>query len=173
MSSASGPASGASASPSLETLARAAGDALVARGWTVGAAESCTAGLLLESLTAIPGSSRYVRGGVVAYADEVKRDLLGVSPAHLERHGAVSEVVAKEMAEAVARAVGADVGIAITGIAGPGGGTPEKPVGTVWFALAVPGAPTWTGSSRFEGGRAEVREAAAARALELLARPVP
>jgi PncC family amidohydrolase len=157
----------------MESLARAAGDALLVRGWRVAAAESCTAGLVLKALTDVPGSSRYVLGGVVAYADRVKHDLLGVDEALLSEHGAVSEPVARAMAEGVARVVGAEVGIAITGIAGPDGGTPAKPVGTVWVAVAVPGIPTWAGISHFGGDRAAVREQAARRALELLAAQLP
>lgn len=153
----------------METLARAAGEALLSRGWSVAAAESCTAGLVLTALTDVPGSSRYVLGGVVAYADRVKRELLGVPAALLAEEGAVSEGAARAMAEGVARVTGAEVGIAITGIAGPAGGTLTKPVGTVWFAVTTPGGPAWAGRAHFEGDRAAVREQAARHALELLA----
>jgi nicotinamide-nucleotide amidase len=99
-------------------------------------AESCTGGLVAHRVTNIPGSSDYFQGGVEAYANSAKVDLLGVSPSTLERHGAVSEETAREMAAGARRALRADVALATTGIAGPGGGTPEKPVGLVCFALA-------------------------------------
>jgi nicotinamide-nucleotide amidase len=121
----------------------------------------------------LPGSSRYLKGGIVAYADRVKCDLLGVGEKELRAHGAVSEVVARAMAEGVVGIIGAEVGIAITGVAGPDGGTPEKPVGTVWFALAVPGSPTQAARAHFEGDRAMIREQAVRYALTLLASLVP
>jgi nicotinamide-nucleotide amidase len=112
--------------------------ALTARGWTVATAESCTGGLLGARLTARPGSSAYVRGTVVGYADDVKSSLLGVPTATLQAHGAVSEQVAQALAEGVRTALGADVGVGVTGVAGPGGGTPAKPVGTVHLAVVSP-----------------------------------
>jgi nicotinamide-nucleotide amidase len=115
------------------------GEALKARGLTIGAAESCTGGLVAGRLTEVPGSSAYVRGGVVAYSNDVKIAALGVSAETLAKNGAVSEAVAAEMADGIRRAAGADIGVAVTGIAGPDGGTEEKPVGTVWFAVAGPG----------------------------------
>lgn len=150
-------------------LAGAVGRRLVTRGWTVALAESCTGGEVLWRLTSVPGSSAWVQGGVIAYSNDVKRDLLGVAEQTLETHGAVSEATAREMAQAVRRVVPARVGVSITGVAGPGGGSDEKPVGTVWFALAHDGA-CWTEKVRFPGPRAEVRERAAQHALHLLYR---
>ncbi|BCS88596.1 CinA family protein [Pseudodesulfovibrio sediminis] len=120
-------------------------------------AESCTGGLLSSILTDCPGSSQWYAGSVVAYAYEVKSKLLGVDPMVLEKHGAVSEPVVKAMAEGVIKAIGANVSVAISGIAGPGGGTPEKPVGTVWMAWTWPGG-TRAKSYSFEGTRQEIKE---------------
>ncbi|MGA2383865.1 MAG: competence/damage-inducible protein A [Gemmatimonadales bacterium] len=130
-------------------------------------AESCTGGLIGERLTAVPGSSRVFVGGVVAYANEVKLDLLGVSADALAAHGAVSEPVAREMASGIARTLGTEAAVAVTGIAGPDGGTEEKPVGTVWIAAL------WQGKVRafhyvFPGERDVVRRRAAQAALDAL-----
>ncbi|MGD8374518.1 MAG: CinA family nicotinamide mononucleotide deamidase-related protein, partial [Acidobacteriota bacterium] len=116
------------------TLAAYVGERLRLRGARLAVAESCTAGLLAADLTRTAGSSAYFAGGIVAYANEVKRAQLEVAEETLARHGAVSEEVAREMAEGVRRRFGVEFGLAITGVAGPGGGTPEKPVGTVWLA---------------------------------------
>ena len=110
----------------------------VEQGLTVAVAESCTGGLMLGRLTDRPGSSAYLRGGIVAYANEVKERARGVPAELIEAHGAVSEEVAVALAEGARERVGADIGIGVTGIAGPDGGTPEKPVGLVWIALAGP-----------------------------------
>jgi nicotinamide-nucleotide amidase len=107
------------------------------RSRTLALAESCTGGLIGHRITAVPGSSTYLRGGVIAYANEIKERALGVRPATLQQHGAVSEETAREMADGVRKALQADIGLAVTGIAGPEGGTPDKPVGTVCFALCA------------------------------------
>jgi nicotinamide-nucleotide amidase len=150
-----------------EDLAEVILGRLRALRWTVATAESCTGGLLGSRLTAVPGASDAYVGGVVAYANAAKVRELGV-PAHLlDREGAVSEAVAAAMAEGVARRFAADAAIAVTGIAGPGGGTATKPVGTVWIAA-------WAGGTRrarcvrFPGGRDEVRHRSAQAALDLL-----
>jgi nicotinamide-nucleotide amidase len=139
------------------------------RGLTIGVAESCTGGLLGARLTAIPGSSDVVEGGVIAYSYEVKTSMLGVAPGLLATHGAVSEPVARAMASGAREAVGVDAALAITGIAGPGGGTDAKPVGTVWIALDVQGT---VEARRFLmiGDRAEIRHRSAQAALEMLRR---
>ncbi len=137
------------------------------RGLTIGVAESCTGGLLGGRLTAIPGSSDVVRGGVIAYHNDVKRDLLGVSDASVAAYGAVSEEVVREMAAGARRVTGSRVGLAITGIAGPSGGTPDKPVGTVWLAVDVDGDVT-TQLHRLWGNRSEIRDRAAQWTLDLL-----
>jgi nicotinamide-nucleotide amidase len=119
-----------------ETMEQALGLLLAERGRSLAVAESCTGGLLAERLTNVPGASRYFRGGVVAYANEAKRDLLGVPEALLVAHGAVSAPVAKAMAEGVRTRLGADFGISTTGISGPDGGSEEKPVGLVFVGFA-------------------------------------
>ncbi len=111
---------------------------LEARGLTLGVAESCTGGLVGHALTNIPGSSTHFYGGIIAYANDVKRDLVHVPEELLIAHGAVSRPVAIAMAQGVRRALGVDVGLSVTGIAGPTGGTPDKPVGTVHIAVAGP-----------------------------------
>jgi PncC family amidohydrolase len=153
--------------PRLESLTEAVGAALRERGWTVAAAESCTGGLVTSLLTELPGSSDYVLGGVVAYADEVKEELLGVPGELLRSHGAVSGPVAEAMARGVRSLLGTEVGVAITGIAGPGGGSNEKPVGTVWFGVDGPHGSS-TELRRFPGDRSQVRRAAVEHALTLL-----
>lgn len=142
-------------------------DGLRARRATVAVAESCTGGLLGGRFTALPGSSDYFLGGVVAYADAVKVAVLGVDEASLVRHGAVSAAVAAAMAEGARRVAGATFGLSTTGVAGPDGGTTEKPVGLVFLGCAGPGA-TRTVGERFPGDRQSVREWAVARALHLL-----
>ena len=149
------------------TVAELVLDGARARGLTVATAESCTAGLVAARLTDVPGSSDVVLGGVVAYANDVKRDVLGVDPGLLESAGAVSPEVAAAMAEGARRRLGADVAVAVTGIAGPGGGTEEKPVGLVFLHVATPDGGL---SRRLEatGGRSDIRSRAATAALHLL-----
>lgn len=115
-------------------ISRQIGDILYASGYTIGTAESCTGGRISEAIIAIPGSSDYYKGGVVAYTDEVKKKILGVSHKTLEEKTAVSEEVAREMVLGTINTIGVDFAIASTGFAGPGGGTPENPVGTIWLA---------------------------------------
>lgn len=121
-----------------DSLESVTGTLLKTRGETLATAESCTGGNIAHRFTAMPGASEYFKGGVVAYSNEVKMALLGVDPESLNRYGAVSQSVAEQMAGGVRRATGATYGISTTGIAGPTGGTPEKPVGTVWMAVATP-----------------------------------
>lgn len=120
------------------TVQSAVAELLLAEGATLSAAESCTGGALSAKFTAMSGASEYFWGGVVSYDNSVKENLLGVSRENLEQYGAVSEQVARQMAEGVRRACGTTYGVATTGIAGPTGGTPDKPVGTVWMAVATP-----------------------------------
>jgi nicotinamide-nucleotide amidase len=142
---------------------------LTRRGERVAIAESCTGGLVAEMLTRVPGSSNVFDLGVVAYANDVKTGIVGVPAALLATHGAVSEPVARALAEGVRRAGKATWGIGITGIAGPAGGTPEKPVGTVWVALAGPGG-TQAVHRVWRGDRERIRKTAAYEALDLLRR---
>jgi len=152
-------------------LAQAVGQVLHNHGQWIAVAESCTGGYIANAITDIPGSSRYMKGGVVSYANEVKQHQLGVSPEDLEQKGAVSREVALQMAKGVAEALDADVGISTTGIAGPGGGTEEKPVGTVWIGF-------WSQdqhfalNTRFTNDRLINKERTAAVALEMVRRCV-
>jgi nicotinamide-nucleotide amidase len=139
------------------------------RELSLAVAESCTGGLLAKRITDRAGSSEYFRGGVVAYVDEIKRDALGVDGSVIEAEGAVSEAVAAGLARGVAERFGADVGVGITGVAGPGGGTEEKPVGSVWYGVFVKGR-IETKHRMFPGDREAVRERAAQAALHLLLR---
>ena len=152
-------------------LARAAAlvAAYAAAGRTVATAESCTGGLVAGLLTAVPGSSAVFERGFVTYSNAAKAEAIGVPAALIEANGAVSESVARAMAEGALRASRADVAVSITGVAGPGGGSPEKPVGLVHFGLAVRDAPTRHREARFgDPGRAGIRREAVAVALGLL-----
>jgi nicotinamide-nucleotide amidase len=131
-------------------------------------AESCTAGLLAARLTERPGSSTYVMGGVVAYANEAKTELLGVDAALINDHGAVSEPVAEAMAAGALRRFAADTVVAITGVAGPGGATPDKPVGTVCFTVSLSDGRQLTRTLRLPGNRADIRERSTTVAMHLL-----
>ena len=152
-----------------EVLDQVVGAALLAAGQTVATAESCTGGLVAKRLTDVSGSSAYFLGGVVAYADAVKVAALGVPVELLAAHGAVSEPVVRAMAEGARARLGADWGLATTGIAGPTGGTPDKPVGLVWMAVSGPGG-TVSGEVRFPGSREQVRTGAATAVLDALRR---
>ena len=142
---------------------------LVERGWTIATAESCTGGLLAARLTDRAGSSEYVLGGLTVYANEAKTALAGVDPALIEAHGAVSTEVAGALAHGAAERLGADVGVGITGIAGPGGGTPDKPVGTVCFGVTTPEG-ALTRRLHLPGGRGDVRDRSTTVALHLVRR---
>jgi nicotinamide-nucleotide amidase len=139
-------------------------------GRRVATAESCTAGLLAARLTERPGSSEYVMGGVVAYSNEAKVELLGVDPGLIEEHGAVSEPVAEAMAEGALRRFDADTAVAITGIAGPGGGTEEKPVGTVCWSVRTSDGRGITRTIRLPGDRTDIRDRSTTVAMHLLRR---
>ncbi len=142
------------------------GALLRGKGLTLAVGESCTGGLVSHRITNVPGSSSYFLGGIVAYSNEIKERLLAVSPSSLEVHGAVSEQVALEMARGAKSRLGADVGIAVTGIAGPGGGTPDKPVGLAWVAVSGLKSDLVAGH-RWRGDRAENKERSASAALKL------
>ncbi len=139
-------------------------------GRRIATAESCTAGLVAARLTDLPGSSAYVAGGVVSYSNEAKSELLGVDPALIEAHGAVSEPVAIAMADGALRRFSADTAVAITGIAGPGGGTEDKPVGTVCFCVKLADGATDVRTMRLPGNRSDVRERSTTVAMHLLRR---
>jgi nicotinamide-nucleotide amidase len=166
---------GLSEGPSLEDAARRLFEALSERGLKIACAESCTGGLATAALTEIPGSSAILWGGVAAYSNECKSRLLGVPPALIDAHGAVSREVARAMASGMLDAgsregaLGADLSLAITGIAGPEGGSAEKPVGLVWFAWRSLGGECFEESALFPGDRNAVRHAAAIRALSVAA----
>lgn len=154
--------------PEIRTAAEAALAACRARGWTLATAESCTGGLIAGALTAISGSSDVVSGGFVTYANAAKRDLLGVSEALLATHGAVSEPVAKAMAEGARARTRAQIAVAATGIAGPSGGTASKPVGTVHVGLAVAGRDTAHRHLVLVGDRDAVRRQTVLAALNMI-----
>lgn len=148
-----------------DTLARELGEALSRRGIACATAESCTGGLVGGAITAIAGSSGWFDRGFVTYTNDAKRELLGVASSLLEAHGAVSEPVARAMAVGALRGSRATIAVAVTGVAGPGGGSAAKPVGTVCFAWARLGAPVRVLTRRFDGDRAAVREASVVTAL--------
>lgn len=147
---------------------------LRSRKLKIGFAESCTGGLLSATLTSREGVSDVFMGSVVSYSYEAKMDLLGVQASTLKKEGAVSEIVARQMAQGAREQLKVDVSVAITGIAGPTGGTPDKPVGTVWFAVAGPGLANADAlevraiKKQFPGGRNEVQQASVRFALEYL-----
>jgi PncC family amidohydrolase len=152
---------------SVAELTAACGRELLARGWRLAVAESCTGGRLGDTVTNVVGSSAWFVGGVIAYADAIKIGLRGVPVALLTAHGAVSAPVAAAMAEGVRARTGAEVALAITGITGPGGGTPAKPVGTVHIGLATPSG-MQTVQHRWAGDRDANKQASVGAALHLL-----
>lgn len=159
----------------LSRLVEALAEALVQRGWMLATAESCTGGLIAGTCTDRAGSSQWFDSAVVSYSNHAKQGWLGVPPDLIERDGAVSESVVRAMAEGVRARSGARVAVAVSGIAGPGGGSCDKPVGTVWVAWAVVDQPTSARCFLFDGDRAQVRwqtcEAALAGVLKLLQSP--
>ena len=153
----------------LQKLAEAVVADLASAGKAVATAESCTGGWIAKSITDIAGSSAEFGYGVVSYSNGAKESILGVKNETLEEHGAVSKPVVEEMAEGVLRLSGSDIAVAVSGVAGPDGGTDDKPVGTVWFAWAVrdgTNALTDTSLEHFEGDRDLVRELTVAHALQ-------
>ena len=155
----------------VDSLEQVVGDGLRARGLMLAVAESCTGGLLSKRITDVPGCSDYYLGGVCSYANEVKMNVLGVKKETLDTVGAVSPEVAEQMAEGVARALGADVGVGITGVAGPGGGTDEKPVGLVYISVWHNGQ-HYTRKMKAANGRDRIRMQAASTALDLIRRNI-
>ncbi len=151
----------------LLDLSRRVGDHLRSQHWTIATAESCTGGLLGHLITEAAGSSTYYLGGIVAYSNAVKQVYLGVSEAILQSEGAVSKATARAMAEGVRQRIGSDIGVAITGIAGPGGSTMTKPVGLVYVAVATPER---TSCQRyvFEGDRSAIKQQSGVAALQMV-----
>ncbi len=152
-----------------DTLEQVVARGLEAQGLSLALAESCTGGLIGHRITSVPGSSRFFERGLVVYSNRAKEELLGVRPETLAGFGAVSAQTAAEMAQGARRAAGTDLGLSVTGIAGPGGGTAEKPVGTVYFGLAGSGR-VRTGGYRFHGSRFMIKALAAEQALDWLRR---
>jgi PncC family amidohydrolase len=151
-----------------ESLEAQVGAALLERGWTIGTAESCTGGLILHRLTNIAGSSVYVLGGIVAYSNQVKQNLLHVKQGTLMAYGAVSEQTAQEMALGARQILKTDLAVSVTGIAGPGGGTAEKPVGLTYIGLAGPDDLLVVQRHLWDGDRASIKNASADAALQLV-----
>ena len=132
-------------------------DCLKHRGWFVGTAESCTGGWIAQMLTAAAGSSSWFESGIVTYSNTAKINLLGVDPMTIERHGAVSGETAEQMVTGLLKNTGVEIGVAVTGIAGPSGGSNEKPIGLVWFGFGISGQRTYSTSMVFSGDRQAVR----------------
>ena len=148
-------------------LSKELSDKFWKEGLTLATAESCTAGNIAAVITAIPGSSHFYKGGVIAYSDEVKMNLLGVNPETLEKNGAVCEEVVNEMAKGAMKSMNSDCAVATSGIAGPTGGTPEKPVGTVWIAVTMKDKVMTMKASGDEGRNKNI-ENATLNALQML-----
>ncbi len=149
------------------SIERQFGELFRSKGLTVATAESCTGGYLAHLITAVPGSSDYYKGGIVAYSNEIKTDILGVNRLDIEREGAVSETVVRQMAEGIKRLTRADYAVSTSGVAGPDGGTPEKPIGTVWIGIATP-TKTTARKFTFSFTRERNISKAALKAMELL-----
>lgn len=147
------------------TIVHEIAEVLIARGWTLSTAESCTGGGIGHALTALPGSSNWFEGGVICYANGVKSRLLHVPDVLLNKYGAVSEQVAITMAQSVRKLLETNISVAVTGVAGPDGGSPEKPVGTVWIAWST-GQETAARHFHLEGDRDQVREQTVIHALK-------
>jgi len=156
-----------STDPTTLELCQALAGSLQQRGWMMGTAESCTGGLIAGACTDLSGSSNWFERGFVTYSNQAKMDLLGVDAALLQREGAVSEAVARAMVEGVLRHAPVQVAVAVTGVAGPTGGSPAKPVGTVWFGWNIDGA-VHTQVRHFGGDRSAVRLATVQHALAQL-----
>ncbi|TPG23096.1 CinA family protein [Variovorax guangxiensis] len=156
------------ASSLLPALAAAVADRLQRRGWMLATAESCTGGLIAAACTELAGSSAWFERGFITYSNEAKAEAIGVDVALLAAHGAVSEPVVRAMTQGAITHARAQVALAVTGIAGPTGGSPDKPVGTVWFGWSVGGV-VRTERRRFDGDRATVRAATAQHSLQTLA----
>ena len=150
-------------------MEKSLGDILISRTLTISVAESCTGGLIGHLITSIPGSSAYFAGGIISYSNQSKCDLLGVSPATLEQYGAVSDQTAREMATGVKERLKSDIGISVTGIAGPDGGSVEKPVGTVFMGFAFDTRP-FSIKYLFKGDRLEIKQQTAETVLENIRR---
>ena len=157
-------------SPRRNTVNQQVAGLLRAKGWTVAVAESCTGGELVARLSAPAGASEYLVGAVVAYSNEVKVNTVGVEATLIERHGAVSEQVARALAEGARDRLQAEVGVGVTGVAGPGGGSELKPVGLVWLSVAAPDGGGLTRSVNLPGSRADVRDRATTVAMHLIRR---
>ncbi|WP_010323515.1 CinA family protein [Marinobacterium stanieri] len=150
----------------MKNLAQKVGQALLSKGLKMATAESCTGGWVAQAVTAVPGSSGWFDCGFVSYSNTAKQKMLGVDLEILENSGAVSEPVVAQMAEGALRNSDANIAVAISGIAGPDGGSEDKPVGTVWLAWAIEGHPTVSCLSFFNGDRDDIRQQAVEQALE-------
>jgi nicotinamide-nucleotide amidase len=153
---------------SAETLAAKLVQHCRTKGRTLATAESCTGGMVAAAITSVPGSSAAFDRGFVTYSNEAKSELLGVPPALIDSVGAVSEEVARHMAQGAKQRAGVDVAVSVTGVAGPDGGSPEKPVGTVWFGLAAADGQVFAHRRLFPGDRQAIRAASTLYALQLL-----
>ena len=153
-------------SEELLQLSSLLGEKLLAREWRVATAESCTGGGIAAAITAVSGSASWFEYGVVSYANHAKEKLLQVSPVTLLQHGAVSQLTVEEMVAGVLALSSAEVAVAVSGVAGPSGGTPEKPVGTVWFAWSLASGETYSECFHFAGDRAAVQSQAIAQGLK-------